>query len=353
MAKKRRKPAKRGRRPACDFLARLRPYALAFFIFSMPIFFLPTVTEYGYSKVIYALVWISGLLALWGAEGLVRGRLPLRPTPLWPLLAALVVASLASLAGDTPWCVVLQSTVLILYFGFLYFLVANSVGQGRELALLLAALVGAGVVLGLHGLLQYLGLVLGGPGKGLNALISTLGNRNYLGGFLAYIFFPGLALLPSLRATWARALALVGVGFVLAMALFVNQTGVRLALLGGWGLLAVGAGFWQVGFSLRRDWPWWLGAAGIAAAALGATLGWPGLLSWLGLVLLGGAAWALGYALRRWRWAWLPTLAASLLGLILILPPTTPLAMVREAWERNAGRVRAWDWWVGYEMWQD
>jgi tetratricopeptide (TPR) repeat protein len=61
----------------------------------------------------------------------------------------------------------------------------------------------------------------------------------------------------------------------------------------------------------------------------------------------------LGYALRRWRWAWLPTLAASLLGLILILPPTTPLAMVREAWERNAGRVRAWDWWVGYEMWQD
>ena len=41
------------------------------------------------------------------------------------------------------------------------------------------------------------------------------------------------------------------------------------------------------------------------------------------------------------------------MGIFLLIPPTTPIPAVREAWERNAGRVRAWDWWVGYEMWKD
>ncbi|HEC63417.1 MAG TPA: hypothetical protein ENI38_03415, partial [Candidatus Acetothermia bacterium] len=76
MAKKKRRGRKLPETTGA-FLTAIRKYALAFFLFSMPIFFLPTVTEYGYSKVVYTLVWVSALLALWGVEGLERRRLSL------------------------------------------------------------------------------------------------------------------------------------------------------------------------------------------------------------------------------------------------------------------------------------
>jgi len=354
---KKKAAGKRRQPPGLDWpalLSQVRLYALAFFLFSMPIFFLPGNTEYGYTKTIYTLVFVSALLALWGAEALLRRRWELDLTRLWPLLPGLVVAALISLAGGTPACVVIQSATLILYFGFVYLLVVNTSRGDREVALLLSALLAAGVLTGLYGLLQYLGLMRGGPGTGLNAVISTMGNRNYLGGFLAYIFFPSLILVFRLRWPWARGLALAGLGLVLAMALFVQQTGVRLGLFAGALVLAFGLGLWPASSGVRRVWPWGAAAAGVFVLAMGVVLGpASALLVLAALAILGGCMWGIGFLLRRVRWAWILVGLTALLALILLLPPITPIGAVRDAWARNSGRVRAWDWWVGYEMFRD
>ncbi|KUK26449.1 MAG: O-antigen ligase-related protein [Acetothermia bacterium 64_32] len=326
--------------------------ALSFFVFSMPLFFLPGNTEYGYTKSVYTLTFVSLLLILWGIEGLFERRWEVEVTPLWPLLPGLLLASLVSLAGGTPACVVLQSAALLLYFGFLYLLIANTSQEDYQVTMLLGALLASGFLAGLYGLLQYLGVMRGGPGTGLDALISTMGNRNYLGGFLSYLLFPAGILLFRLRRPWARALALVGLGFVLAMALFVQQTGVRVGLICGAGFVALGLGLWPVrGW---KGWPWWAGGVGVGFFALGGVLGLEGLgLALVYLFALGGAAFGVGRLVRRLRWAWVPVLAVALLGLFLVIPPTTPIPGMQRLWEENAGRVRAWDWWVGYEMWRD
>jgi len=353
MARKKRK-GKPKRETASRGLRRARLIALGFFIFSMPLFFLPGNTEYGYTKSIYTLTFVSLLLVLWGAHGLLERNWKLEITRLWPVLPGILLAALLSLAGGAPACVVLQSATLLLYFGFLYFLVANTAQEDHEVALLLSALLASGLLAGLYGLLQYLGVMRGGPGTGLGALISTMGNRNYLGGFLSYLFYPTAILLLGLRRPWAKALALVGLGFVLAMALFVQQTGVRVGLLAGAGGIALGLGLWPVRGLARRMWPWWAGGAGACLAALGCILGPRGLgLTLAFLAALGGTAFGVGRLIRRFRWAWVPVLAMALLGLFLVIPPTSPIPGMRQIWEKNAGRVRAWDWWVGYEMWQD
>lgn len=327
---------------------------MAFFLFSMPVFFLPGNTEYGYTKAVYTLVFVSLLLALWGIEALARREWEIEVTRLWPVLPALLVAGLVSLAGGTPVCVVLQSAALILYFGFIYFLVASSVREDREVAMSLSALLAAGVLTGLYGLLQYLGMMRGGPGKGLSAVISTMGNRNYLGGYLAYILFPSLILPFRLRRSWQRGLALVGAGFVLAMALFVQQTGVRVGLSLGLLVLAFSAGRWPALAALRRAWPWGAALGGTTLAGLMATLGpGEGILAFSVLVALATAAYGIGFTLRRFRWAWVPVALSALLALILVIPSITPIGAVRTVWEKNTGRVRAWDWWVGYEIWKD
>lgn len=348
MAKK--KPVRKSRERKALVLARVRFYALAFFVFSMPLFILPGNTEYGYTKSIYTLAFVSLLLILWGAEALLRRRVEVELSWLSPIIPALLLTTLVSLNAGAPAGVVLQSATLLLYFGFLYLLVANTAQEDHEVVLLLSALLASGALTGLYGLLQYLGVMRGGPGTGLDALISTMGNRNYLGGFLSYLFFPAGVLLFRLKRPWARALALVGLGFVLAMALFVQQTGVRVGLIAAALFVGFGLGLWAPG---GTRWPWWAAAGGIALGVLGAVLGWVGVVAGLLVGVAGAGLWALGRAIHRFRWAWIPALAVALLGLFLVIPPTTPIPGVREVWEENSGRIRAWDWWVGYEMWRD
>ncbi len=78
-----------------------------------------------------------------------------------------------------------------------------------------------------------------------------------------------------------------------------------------------------------------------------------GLLGGIAYAAVGTGVYLWGRALRRFRLAWIPTVAGVLLAALLLNPATTPFAAVETAWERNAGRVRAWDWWVGYFMWRD
>lgn len=348
--------AKRGRKrkkEAAQVLRELRFYLLAFFIFSMPLFFLPGNSEYGYTKSIYALVFVSFLYGLWGTEAWIRRQWELDLTWGGLALAALLLVSLLSLLGATPAGMVIQSATLVLFFGLAGILVANSVSGERELRWILLGLLCAGVLNGLFGLLQYLGVVPGGAqGGGLNAVIATMGNRNFLGGFLSYLLLPCTASILLLRRRWERALVIAGLGFVLAMVLFVRQTGVRLGLGVAGLFLAFAAGYWGL-LPHKREAPWWLGLYGTSLVAVGLVTGVGGFLGALVYTVTMAVVLLWGRVLRKFRVAWIPAVAVALLAILLLNPATTPSAAVQRAWEQNAGRVRAWDWWVGYFMWAD
>lgn len=343
---------KAGKRPppasrTAGRLARFRFWALVVFLLTMPLFFSPWNTEYGYTKAIYTLVFVSFLLVLWAVEVLPRREAKLELSWLFPVLPALLLASLLSLTGRTPAPVVLQSATLILYFGFIFLLVVNApLGEG-EVAWILGALLLAGVGNALLALLQHVGVV---PGAEGDRMIATMGNRQFVAGFLSYLVLPGAVLLVRLRRPWTWVPALAGTGFVLAVVLLTRQVGVRVGLAFGLGFIAFGVGY-------ARAWvvPWWrwVAAGAVGAAGLGAVLGPPGLVAAAALLAAGAALAGLGHLLRRFRLLWLPVTALVVGIVVLLLPVTTPLPAVRHLWERQSGAVRAWDLWVGYEMWRD
>ena len=142
MAKKKRK-----RGPDVPRILReIRFYLLVFFVFSMPLFFLPGNSEYGYTKSIYTLVFVSLLYGLWGAEAWLRREWTLDITWGGFLLAAFILVSLLSLLGGTPAGVVIQSATLVLFFGLIGIIVANSISEDRGLRWVLSALLCAGVL---------------------------------------------------------------------------------------------------------------------------------------------------------------------------------------------------------------
>jgi len=331
-------------------LASVRLWALATFLLSMPMFFLPGNTEYGYTKTVYTFVFVSGLLLLWVAEGVLRREWKVELTWLFPVIPAFLLAALLSLTGGAAWQLVLQSAAIFLYFGFIYLLVVNATRDDRDVVVLLGALLLAAVGTGLYGLLQYTGTVPGGPGRGLGAIISSMGNRQFLAGFLSYLVLPAGILIVRLQRPWSRALALIGAGFVLAVMLVTRQVAVRLGLGVASGFTAFALGLWP---ARGARWTWWSAALSMALIALGLVGGWRWLFA--GLALAGGcvAAWAVAVMLRRYRWAWLPTGLLVVLAIIMLIPAASPVPGVREMWARQSGAVRAYDWWVGYEMWRD
>ena len=332
--------------PSAGRFGRVRFWVLLFFLFSMPLFFSPWNTEYGYAKTIYTLVFVSLLLVLWGGESLPRRAVKVELSWLFPLLPALLLAALLSLSGKTPVGVVLQSANLILYFGLIFLLVVNTEVDDRGITLVLGALLLAGFGNALFALLQHLGLA---PAAA-DTMIATMGNRQFLAGFLSYLVLPAGILLIRLRRPWTWIPALAATGFVLAVMLVTRQVGVRLGLAAGLAFVAFGVGFWQVGV---RGWPRWVAAATMALASMVGVLGVVGFLYAVVLCAALGALWGVGKLLRRFALLWIPTIGLLLAAVVLLLPVTTPLPVVKQLWERQSGAVRAWDLWVGYEMWRD
>lgn len=343
-------PRKRGKKKKESarvlWLARLRQGLLVFLLATQPLFFSPWNTEYGYTKSIYTLVFVSLILILWALEMLKSRETWLELSWLSPLIPALLVAGLLSLTGKTPACVVLQSAALILFFGFIYLLVINT--PERHQSWLLGALLASAFLNAFFALLQYLGLVPGGPGgKGPGAMIATMGNQQFLAGFLSYLVFPGLIFLRARRVWFLSALV---VGFNFAIMLLTNQIGVRLGLGAALIFISFGLGFWRVQLRL---WPKLLLIGLVSLAALGGVLRLFGLLAWVALALGATGVYFLGRGLRRWPLLWVGVAAGVSAAVVLLLPVTTPLNAVRELWARKSGAIRAWDWWVGYEMWKD
>ena len=175
---------------------KVRLYFLLFFTLTMPMVIYLGNTEYGYTKTIYTYVYISFLLLLWLGELLVKKDKRVALTELSVPVGLLLLSGLLSLFNAPSKGVVLQSLALLVYFFLIYLLVSNTIKTRSEAEYLLVALITSGVGATIYGTLQFYGLARGAHGfsSGAGNIISVMGNQNYLGGFISYLFIPAFAL---------------------------------------------------------------------------------------------------------------------------------------------------------------
>ena len=309
-------------------LDRIILYLLAAVVFALPLFILPGISEYGYGKTIVALVAVSILTILRGVDAQLKGTWTIRIPWIAAPVAGLVIASLFSLIHAMSWRVVLQSLAMLVFFFQFVMLTVNLVRERKDVHLLVGALLASAFLAALYGLLQYLGVMAGPTGDpGLNEIISTLGNRNYLGGFLTYLLFPSVILVVRLRSGILRALAILMIAFGFAVALLLQQTAVVVMLVATTVLLIAGVLVFRAIAPLRQNRIW--------------------LLILLGVLAL----------------TFMVSSPSGPLNSIVGISSQTPAeetatdeiesSWLARFWARNSGSVRSWDWWVGWEMFKD
>lgn len=259
-------------------LPALKRALTALFIFTLPPLIYFGNTSYGYTKAIFALVGISILLVVWGIEMvMVNGRGKRKGKgrsngyrfnktelflPALLLILALTVSAVVNASfGNANLGLGLESLGLIVYYLLLYLVVANLVTRRSDLLLILGSLFASAVLVSSYGLLQYYGFeifpypfrrISGGP----SAMISTLGNRNFLAGFLAYLVIPSLILLFSVRRRISKALVLLGVTVIYTTLFATHARGPLMGLIAGGIFFIGGLAFLKVRKPLRVNWRW-------------------------------------------------------------------------------------------------
>mgnify|MGYP005838390611 CR=1 FL=1 len=307
----------KSRKRARCVLERAQVIAIAITVFVLPLLMWPGLTDYNYTKSIAALVLISCLLVLWGLPAWRRPSWKLHvPWALLPV-AGLLLAGLLSLIQAANARVAIQSLILLTYFVLLLWMIANVVHDQRDVRWILAALLASGTLAALYGVLQYFALLPGMVGaRGIHAMISTMGNRNHLGGFLLYLIYPSIILLLGTRSRWGRALAAILIGFTLSVMLSLRQAGTRVALIGATAALFVGALIFRPPRYVRTH--------------KRSLLGLGGGITVLCILALIFGLWGVPFRASSEADAKKPWLVS--------------------VWETNSGKTRAWDWWIAADM---
>jgi tetratricopeptide (TPR) repeat protein len=251
-------------------LPRLRLGLSAAYLFVMPLWFYLGNTEYGYSKAIFSLWVISLLTVMWVMETLLKPDERLNLTRLlWPGLA-LIGAALISLIHSQVFWGDVQYIGLFFYFFIFALLMAHTIQSRDDFHFLLGSLLASGALAALYGLLQYYGRLPGTPGAeaGTEAILSSFGNKNYVAGFLAYLFVPGLVLLFSKTHWTSRLLLLLELALLYLGLLAASSYSAWLGLILALVFVLVALWFYQ-GIGLFREHLGWAGALlGTLALAL-------------------------------------------------------------------------------------
>ena len=274
----------------------------------------PGITEYGYGKTMLALVAISLLSILWGLAAWQRREWRLRvPWITFPFLG-FVVATLLSLTTAINGRVVIQSLVLVVFFFQLALIIANVIREKRDVTLLLASIAASAFLASLYGLLQYLGVMPGAAeATGLGKIITTLGNRNFLGGFLGYLLLPSFILVLRLRSRALRVAALGLIAFNFGTLMLVEQLAPIVGLIAGGVVVVLGLVVFRPIEPIRRNRGWLIGLLILLA------------LTFLIEAPSGPLNSVVGLSQGEQGW-------------------------IGRIWERNSGRTRELDWWIGWEM---
>lgn len=334
-----RKPSKNTQPKLLSLLRLLQVALISLFILTLPILLDMGNTEYGYTKTIFAYMMVTLLYVLWGIQAWLKRELSVHlPTLVWPGIALLVAGGL-SLIHATSVGVGLQSLGVLFYFFLIYFYVANNVLDRFTLHLYIGVALLAALFVSSYGLLQYFALLPGLPGVTgtKHAMISSMGNKNFLAEFLNSWFIPSLILLVGLSK---RSKGLVLVISAVAFAAFVAADS-----SGAWLGLLVGAVFLSVGFVFFRN----------SIKAVWAQKTW--LAVWALLLVI--AFWTInqppslpGFVSETSE---LPsdtngaTLELTETGL-LQNPVQGIIGLMLNFWRTHSGETRSWDWWVALEM---
>ncbi|OGF53120.1 MAG: hypothetical protein A2Z21_06935 [Candidatus Fraserbacteria bacterium RBG_16_55_9] len=351
----------------------------AVFLFTQPLILYIPNTEYGYTKAIFSLGFISFLAVAWVGEMARKGRANVQCTRLfWPVIF-LLVAALLSLINSQNLLGDLQYILLFVYFMVLYLYFANVVEQPGEIRFLLGVLLVTACLASIYALLQFYGVLLGAPGypKGNpGVIISSFGNKNYLGGFLAYLFVPGLFLFLSSKERWAKASMLGALGLIYVTLVAISSESAWLGVLLSMLFLFVGLWVTRSLELLRKNWGWLLGLAVLVVvlslgfligtlwwvkgksltltllaqtAQIFSTLGWFAFLAVVGFPLVAGLIWLWQSPKRRWAWLGAAALVLVLAG-FLLSPTGKGLYQGLARTVQKSADVRVEDWWIGYEM---
>ncbi|MFW6005966.1 MAG: O-antigen ligase family protein [Candidatus Bipolaricaulota bacterium] len=206
---------------------------LLFFTLTMPLVIYLGNTEYGYTKTIYTFVYISFLTILWLIDLFLNEEEEISLTRLSIPVGLLVISGLLSLINAPSKGVVLQSLGLLVYFYLVYLLIVNTIKTESEAKYLLITLITSGVGGTVYGLLQYLGIVRGAHGFAARAgsIISVMGNQNYLGGFISYLFIPVVALVLISRSKILKTYLILSLGLFFFLLFPIGARGAWLSLV--------------------------------------------------------------------------------------------------------------------------
>lgn len=297
-------------------LEKLQVAAIAIAVFVLPLLVWPGLTDYNYSKTIASLLLISFLLILWG--------IPAWRRPLWTIhvpwllipIAGLAISATLSAIQANNVLVVLQSSTLLIYYALFLWMISSVIRSQRDVRWILIALLASGTLAALYGVLQYFAILPGPPGSvHAGAVLSTMGNRNHLGGFLLYLFYPGMILFFQAKSPLLKSLTLGTLAFTLASMMLVNQLSVQLIFP----LIAIALLVGLLIFRARRPLHanrWWLTAfAGIALVVF--------------LCML------------------------NFTQSSIQLPPDDNDSWLMSTWIDNSGNTRAQDWLIAAEMFED
>jgi len=298
-------------------------WALAGTIFLLPLLIWPGLTDYNYTKTIASLVLISALLVLWGFTAWSRKAWTLRVP--WAMVASvgIVVAGALSMIQAANARVSAQSILLVAYFILLSWMIANVVRNERDARWLLGALFASALLVGLYGLLQYVGVMRGKTGgEGVTAILSTLGNRNHLGALMLYLFYPATGLLIAARNAWAKGSLIALLVFSFVILLLVRQAASQIGFIVATLFVVVGAWRLRLRKTLRRERLW--------------------------LALLMASVFLAAAAFVTWNVLSPPSAEDD-----LVVTQESSGSLLERLWNANSGPHRELMWWAGAHMLAD
>lgn len=240
---------------------------LQLLVFALPLLFSTNNTSYNPIKITFALVSIALMLAVWWVESVRTGRFAFHGARLLLPLAVVSLAMAVSMLQAANAKLSVESMVYFLCFSCFVLYAANTLRHGKDGVLTLCTLLTAAVIVSSYGLMQYYGVVDSPVEYRIRAesMASTMGNKNYVGGFLAYGIWPGLALFLSLKSFKLKVGALLALWVVLSAIMTIDSDSVWLALIGA---AAVGLGC-TLAFKLtapfRKNGGWLLALAALMA----------------------------------------------------------------------------------------
>ena len=351
------------------------------FLFTQPLLIYLANTNYNYTKIIYSIVFIAILGILWAIDWMRKREIEIDVSKLiWPGLVVMGVM-LLSLVNSRAFLANFQYIFYVLYFIFFYLFLVNILKTEDNVRYTLRVIVLAGLGASIYALLQYFGLVLGTPGaeNGTSAVISSFGNKNYMAGFLSYIFVPGMILLYRSNLVWDRIYAIVALSIIALAMLTATSESAWLALLVSLGFF--GVGLWLSGEieRFRENLGWGILFSSVLIFFVFVFIVASALTIWKSPVFLSSLASAYGkFSIPAWLvittlivfpvlgWmGWLfksehrtkALISTGVAVVILVGALVSPLGggvvgNLLKFLERNTFSTRAQDWLIGFEMFE-